>query len=117
MAISGLTTPTFNARGLVFEYVGDGATTAVPVTYPGIVSSNQTATAYVTTSTTALTIDPGQLSGRTGLYCRRSSTSVSATAAITISNTGAVTVTVTTSPAVGNGITACCEVLFNQQDI
>lgn len=103
-----------NHRGLAFEVVGDGSTTVLPaispLQLPSAIRPNTTAT--VTCVSTPNGKFEGERSGTTGLTVQRGGTAQAATVAIS-QTTG---VTVSVSPALGAGVVAEVEVVFQNSN-
>ena len=100
-----------NHRGVTFEFVGDGVTTVLPAISPSQLSSpirgNTTATVSCYSAPSGKY--ESDASGKTGLLTQHGGTNQAASVAVSPS-TGVV---VTVSPAVANGVSANCEVVFN----
>jgi len=94
-----------NHRGLYFEAVGDGATTALTVAHSGRPHANTTAKATVITAPSSYT----HQSGRGGFLFPDGTSAAVSSVAVT-----ATSVTVNTSAAVGNGTKAYVAVVFDQ---
>lgn len=97
-----------NHRSTYFEFTGDGSTTAIVVPIHGLQRhSGQTAKSFVVTAPTSSDSSP---SGKGGHSFPTAGTSI--TVSSTVLSGG--NVTVTTSPAVGNGVKAYGVVVYDQ---
>jgi len=94
-----------NHRALAWRYTGDGVSTSTVVNHTRFTRSIHTAKCFVTTGATKFSTR----SERGGIRAAEDGTAVNAT--VSISGNA---VTVTTSPAVGNGIVADVVVVHDQ---
>lgn len=96
-----------NHRGVYFEVVGDGATTALTVSHGSGVPAGQTAAATVLTAPTGF---QRGASGKGGFVFPTAGTPVTVSS-VTVT---ASQITVNTSAAVGNGTKAYVSVVFDK---
>jgi hypothetical protein len=96
-----------NHRGVYVQVVGDGATTAIPITHHMTARPNHTVS--VALAVTAPT-NHGAHSGKGGFVAPGGGTAITISS-VTISGS---VITVNTSAAIGNGTTGYIVVLFDQ---
>lgn len=99
-----------NHRGVYFEVVGDGATTALTVSHGRGVHANQTAQAIVVTAPTSF--NSGGKTGKGGFVFPEGTAQTVSSVSVTTT-----AVTVNTSSALGNGTKAYVAVVFDQTSV